>query len=142
MSEVARIDAVAQRLLAALDAAQTIALPSAPDRSFMLADAFAVGMRLSELRSARGERALGYKIGFTNRGIWARYGVHAPIWGPVWNSTTTLLDGRTHTASLTGLCQPAIEPEVVFGFARTPRAGMSLAALAGCLDWVDRKSVV
>ena len=37
--------------------------------------------RIRRLRIARGERPLGYKIGFTNRGIWDRYGVHAPIWG-------------------------------------------------------------
>ena len=38
--------------------------------------------------------------------------------------------------SLRGLSQPRLEPEVVFGFARSPRAGMSLAELQGCLDWV------
>ena len=31
----------------------------------------------------RGERPAGYKIGFTNRGIWQRYQVFALIWGPV-----------------------------------------------------------
>ena len=129
-------DAVAQRLLAALDGAHCIARPTAEDPSFSLADAFAVGEALRQARIARGERPLGYKIGFTNRGIWDRYGVHAPIWGPVWDSTTTLLDGTSHTTSLGGLCQPRLEPEIVFGFARVPRPGMGLSELAGCLAWV------
>ena len=56
-------------------------------RAFDLAEAFAIADAHRRLRIARGERPLGYKIGFTNRGIWDRYGVHAPIWGPVWDST-------------------------------------------------------
>ena len=32
--------------------------------------------------------------------------------------------------------QPRLEPEIMFGFARAPRAGMSVAELAGCIEWV------
>ena len=32
--------------------------------------------------------------------------------------------------------QPRLEPEIVRFRARTPRAGMSLIELQGCLDWV------
>ncbi len=127
---------VAARLLAAYEAAALCQLPSAADPAFDLSAAFAAADELCRLRIARGEKPLGYKIGFTNRSIWDRYGVHQPIWGPVWDSTTQLLDGASATVSLTGLSQPRLEPEVVFGFARTPRAGMSLAELQACLDWV------
>lgn len=136
MTAAARLDAVAGRLLAAYDGASFASLPSAEPEGLSWADAFAVAERTRQQRLGRGERLRGYKIGFTNRGIWDRYGVHTPIWGPVWDTTTVLLDGTTHTASLAGLSQPRLEPEVVFGFARTPHAGMSLAELAACLDWV------
>lgn len=126
----------ADTLIAALDAVQCVPLPTSTAPGFSLADAFAVGEQLRQRRAARGERMLGYKIGFTNRGIWARYGVHTPIWGPVWDTTTTLLDGNAHTTSLASLSQPRLEPEIAFGFARTPRAGMTQAELAGCLEWV------
>jgi 2-oxo-3-hexenedioate decarboxylase len=132
----AQLDATAARLLAAYDGNTLTALPSAAPDGLAWSEAFAVADRLRTLRLARGERQLGYKIGFTNRGIWDRYGVHQPIWGPVWDSTATLLDGPSHTLSLAGLSQPRLEPEVAFGFARTPRAGMSLAELAACIDWV------
>jgi 2-oxo-3-hexenedioate decarboxylase len=111
-------------------------LPSAADPAFDLRAAFAAADELGRLRIARGEKPLGYKIGFTNRSIWARYGVHQPIWGRVWDSTAALLDGAAVTMSLGGLSQPRLEPEVVFGFARSPRAGMSLVELQGCLEWV------
>ena len=129
-------ESVAQKLLAALDAAHCIALPTSEEPSFDLADAFAVGELLRQARIARGERPVGYKIGFTNRGIWDRYGVHHPIWAPVWEHTVKLLEGSSHATSLAGLSQPRLEPEVVFGLARTPRAGMTLAQLAGCVEWV------
>jgi 2-keto-4-pentenoate hydratase len=136
MTAAARLDAVAGRLLAAYDGGTLTGLPSAEPAGLSWADAFGIGERLRQRRLARGERVVGYKIGFTNRGIWDRYGVHTPIWAPVWDSTTTLLDGSTHTVSLAGLSQPRVEPEVAFGFARTPRPGMTLAELAACLDWV------
>jgi 2-oxo-3-hexenedioate decarboxylase len=98
--------------------------------------AYAVAQRLAQLRCARGERPVGWKIGFTNRSIWARYGVHAPIWGPVWDGTAALLEGHETRVSLARFSQPRLEPEIVFGFARSPRAGMSLAELQACLAWV------
>src|SRR5213076_1717815 len=48
---------------------------------------------------------MGYKIGFTNRTIWQRYGVYAPIWGTVWDTTLTHCDGRGGI-DLTATCQP------------------------------------
>lgn len=127
---------LAHDLLAALDGATLLPLPSRDDAGFDLPAAFRVADELRRLRVARGEKPLGYKIGFTNRGIWQRYGVHAPIWGPVWDSTVQLLEGGEAQASLAPLSQPRLEPEVAFGFAAAPRAGMSLHELRGCLDWV------
>ena len=76
-------------------------------RAFDLAEAFAVADALRRLRIARGERPLGYKIGFTNRGIWDRYGVHAPIWGPVWDTTIEQVEGGAATVSLAPLLAAA-----------------------------------
>lgn len=131
-----RLARVADELLAALDDARCIALPSTAPGGLTVDEAYAVGERLHALRMARGERPLGWKIGFTNRSIWARYGVYGPIWGPVWNTTAQLLDGTEATLSLAGLSQPRLEPEIVFGFAAAPRSGMGLDALLGCIAWV------
>jgi 2-oxo-3-hexenedioate decarboxylase len=111
-------------------------LPSAVHPGLTLADAFGVADDVCRRRVARGERVRGWKIGFTNRTIWDRYGVHAPIWGPVWDTTLTLLDAPEATLSLAGLVQPRLEPEIVFGFARAPEPGMDEAALVACLAWV------
>jgi 2-oxo-3-hexenedioate decarboxylase len=123
-------------LLAAYDAATLMPPITTRDAAFSIADAFAVADRVRAARLARGERPLGCKIGFTNRSIWPLYGVHEPIWGPVWDATTRLLEGASAVTMLVGLSQPRLEPEIAFGFATAPRAGMTLAELAGCLAWV------
>jgi 2-oxo-3-hexenedioate decarboxylase len=130
------LDRIAADLLAAHDAARCMPLPSHDPSGFTLPDAYEVGRRLHALRVARGEQPVGWKIGFTNRTIWPRYDVYAPIWGPVWDTTAELLEGDEATLSIQGLSQPRLEPEIVFGFARAPRAGMTLAELQACLAWV------
>ncbi|MEP7282556.1 MAG: hydratase [Rubrivivax sp.] len=107
--------------------------PGAPD----LAAAYCIAHERERRRIAAGHRPRGWKIGFTNRTIWPRYGVHRPIWGRVWDDTLTLLDGGPDaTISLAGLVQPRIEPEIVFGLATAPTAGMDEAALFRCIAWV------
>ncbi len=129
-------EALAQELLQAWDSAERLPLHSDRPGGMDVARAYAAARRVQQLRAARGERHRGWKIGFTNRGIWDRYGVHQPMWAPVWDTTLTLLDGASARLSLAGLCQPRLEPEIVFGIGRAPRAGMALADLQGCVDWV------
>ncbi len=128
--------ALAAELLAAYDGVALAPTITSRNSDFSMADAFAVADEARTLRLARGERTRGYKIGFTNRSIWPLYGVHEPIWGPVWSTTTQQLDGASAEVSLAGLSQPRLEPEIVFGFSATPVAGMSEAELTGCLAWV------
>ena len=97
--------------------------------------AYERALAVRQLRMARGERPRGFKVGFTNRGIWSRYNVSGPMWGTVWDSTLSYCDGRGEL-SLAGLCQPRLEPEAVFGLAATPPAGASLDDLLACLEWV------
>jgi 2-keto-4-pentenoate hydratase len=126
----------ARQLLDALDAATTLPTFTGADPSFDLAQAFMVADEIRRLRLARGEVPLGYKIGFTNRGIWARYGVFAPIWGPVWNTTVERVDSAETSVSLAPFVEPRLEPEIMFGFARSPAVGTSLDELADCIAWV------
>ena len=130
------LDALAADLLQAWDRAACLPLPSSRAGGLTLAQAYGVAEQLRRLRVARGERPAGWKIGFTNRSLWERYGVFAPIWGPVWDGTVQSLDDGCGELSLAGLCQPRLEPEIVFGFARAPQPGMSLQALQECLQWV------
>jgi len=126
---------LAARLLHAADTASLLPLPSEADPSFDLAQAFDVADRIRAARIARGNVPAGYKIGFTNRSIWPRYGVFAPIWGTMWQHTLHLIDEPVVRIDLAGLSQPRIEPEIVFGLKATPLAGMNNEALVECIAW-------
>ena len=111
--------------------------PAAPDAATTpdVAGAYQTALQVRQLRIARGEQPRGYKIGFTNRSIWPRYNVAAPVWGTVWNTTLAFCEGDA-TLALAGRCQPRIEPEAVFGMRATPPSHASLDALFDCIDWV------
>lgn len=98
-------------------------------------EAYERALSVRQLRIARGEQPRGFKVGFTNRTIWQRYGVHAPIWGTVWNTTLAFCEGEGEVP-LAGACQPRIEPECVFGLQATPPARASLDDLLACVEWI------
>lgn len=100
-----------------------------------LDDAAQIQHHIVARRVARGETRLGYKIGFTNRTIWARYGVHHPIWGPVYDSTVTELPGHQASISVSRFVQPRLEPEIVVRLQSVPVAAEPVA-IAESLQWV------
>lgn len=100
-----------------------------------VAAAYQSALAMRALRIARGEQPRGYKVGFTNRGIWQRYNVFAPIWGTVWNTSLAFCEGEGEV-TLAGTCQPRIEPEAVFCMRTTPPQKASLDDLFECIDWV------
>lgn len=110
-----------------------------PLRDLARAETLQTGIEVA--RIARGERPVGYKIGFTNRSIWPLYGVFHPIWGPVWNTTVRLVDeGGPGSAAdpleidLSRYVQPRLEPEIVVGLRATPRAHTPQAVFE-VADW-------
>lgn len=134
--DTATLASIAGEALAALDARRQVTPFSARIDGFRLADAYRVATDVRARRVARGERPLGRKIGFTNRTIWAEYDVWAPIWATMYDSTVQRLSGPGPRFSLDRMIEPRIEPEIVFGLAEAPEAGMDEAALLGCVDWI------
>ncbi len=126
-------DAMARKILLALDERRQIAGLGADDPAFDVARAYAVAARVTTLREERGERRIGRKIGFTNRTIWDEYGVHAPIWGHVYDTTRSYLADAGEAFDLAGVVEPRIEPEIVLSLARAPEPGMDERELLGCV---------
>ena len=131
----AGIDAIVKEVLAVLGTGGQVSPFAARPAGLTLAEAYRVSAGLDRRRTARGEKRLGRKIGFTNRTIWQQYGVYAPIWGYVYDSTMFDLE-QTPALPLYGFAEPRIEPEIVFGLAAAPAPGMDEAALLACVDWV------
>jgi 2-keto-4-pentenoate hydratase len=98
-------------------------------------DGYAAALALHEGRVRQGWRALGRKIGFTNRTIWPIYGVYEPIWGTVYDRTLIHASAGSALVSLHGLEQPRIEPEICFKLKAAPRSSRQ-DELLSCLEWV------
>ena len=93
------------------------------------ATGYAAARELHEHRCAAGWLPAGRKIGFTNRSIWARYGVYEPIWGTVYDRTLIGAADNGAQVPLDGLVNPRIEPEICFGLRATPDARRPLEAV-------------
>jgi 2-keto-4-pentenoate hydratase len=129
------IDAIADEVLATLGSGRQIAPFTARPSGLTLEESYRALALLDRKRVARGETRRGRKIGFTNRTIWAEYGVYAPIWGYVYDTTVHELSDAA-SLRLKDYAEPRIEPEIVFGLARAPSPEMDEGALITCIDWV------
>ena len=126
----------ADAILAAADSRHLIERLTDRDPSLDEDGAYAIAWDVHARRRERGERPVGRKIGFTNRTIWAEYGVWAPIWSHVYDSTVHHApDGDAHLA-IGHLLQPRIEPEIQLHFSRTPPVTRDEEALLESIDWI------
>ncbi|ASR36382.1 hypothetical protein BAY61_16755 [Prauserella marina] len=102
-------------LAAALDRAATsgtaIPAPSSDGTGLPLELAYRVQHRVVALRLARGERAVGVKLGFTSEAKMAQMGVSEIIAGRL---TDAMWFGDGERVELGGFIHPRIEPEVAF----------------------------
>ena len=130
------IETYAQELLDAFANARSIPLFTARDPAFDMAQAYAVALAVHRARLAQDERPVGRKIGFTNRTIWAEYGVFEPVWGHVYDTTLFQPPGRRTELAIGHLVEPRIEPEIVLHFKTAPPATRNEDALLDCIDWI------
>ena len=125
---------IAGEVVAAFNAGPTRIKPfSVRHPNLTMEDAFRVTAFAHKARLAQGYTPVGRKIGFTNRRIWDEYGVHAPVWGYVYDRT---LHDLTAPLPLAPYSEPKIEPEIMFGLAKAPSPGMDDTTLLACIDWV------
>jgi 2-oxo-3-hexenedioate decarboxylase len=92
--------------------------------------------RLHQHRLTIGWKPLGRKIGFTNRTLWERYGVHEPIWGFVYDQTLIRSVDDRAEVPLAGLAQPRIEAEICFGLKAPPPRSHDAHAILAAIEWV------
>ena len=130
-----RVEQIAQELMSVLGTGRTVEPFAKRFTGFDLNEAYTIAERVRALREKRGQRVVGRKIGFTNRAVQKAFGVSAPIWNYMFDSTVHEI-GTSGTFALAGICAARIEPEIILHLATAPRPGMSEAELAGCVDWV------
>jgi 2-oxo-3-hexenedioate decarboxylase len=123
-------------LFAAIESATQLPPPSSLDSTFDVPAAYRVLEDLHARRRAQGWKPIGRKIGFTNRTIWARYGVDRPMWSYVWDRTVTFAPDGHAVVPLSGLMEPRIEPEVAFKLREPLPAGDNAQAILRAVEWI------
>jgi 2-keto-4-pentenoate hydratase len=113
----AEVGAIAERLLLADADAGTLAPISQDLPAFDLEMAYDVLAEIASRRRHQGWTSVGRKIGFTNRTIWAAFGVDRPMWADIWDRTVRWASHGEATVPLAPFVEPRIEPEVVFKLA-------------------------
>lgn len=134
-SESEALGLVAAEAFAALDHTRQITPFSLRKGGLSIDDAYRVTPLVRQLYESGGAKVVGRKIGFTNRTIWAEYGVYAPIWGYVFDRSVHDLASVTELR-LAPFSEPRVEPEIIFGLAAAPSTQMDDKALASCIAWV------
>ena len=135
VEDTGALDKIAHEAFAALGHARQIPPFSSRSQGLSVEDAYRVTPLVRRMYEADGAKVVGRKIGFTNRTIWAQYGVYAPIWGYVFDrSAHDLTD--IESLPLAAFPEPRIEPEIMFGLSAAPSAQMDEAGLASCIGWI------
>ena len=118
-------------LINCLEDASQAQLPSSIIPNFSLSDAYRIAIEIKEIREGKKEKALGIKVGFTNKTIWEKYSVNAPIFGFMY-STTVLR--KEQLFSPEKFLEPKFEPEIFFKLRKKPHSEMSDMDLISCCE--------
>ena len=120
----------------AQDSAQQLEPFTARFPWFDLPAAYKVADFVHCARLKEGAKPIGRKIGFSNRDMWSKYGVHTPIWAHIYNTTVAFLTDTRTTCPLGRFTEPKIEPEIVIQFHSTPRAGAGIVDIVKSIGWI------
>ena len=106
-------------------------LPSKTISNFSLSDAYRTALEIKEVRENKKEKASGIKVGFTNKTIWDKYSVNAPIYGFMYSSTVL---NTKQSFSPEKFLEPKFEPEIFFRLSKKPHREMSDIDLIACCE--------
>ena len=129
------LHAVSEEIVELAASGHTAAPFSARFPNFDAAMGYRVALRLHQHRLAIGWKPVGRKIGFTNRNLWKRYGVHEPIWGFLYEQTVVHAPDDVAHVPLRDLAQPRIEPEIAFRLKAAPPRSHDPRALLAAIEW-------
>ena len=103
------------------------------DQELSIEEAYQVQVASIDQRLARGEKLLGYKMGFTSKAKMEQMGVHELIWGRL-TSKMELKDGDT--LELSKYVHPRAEPEVAFRISQDIPGELTEADIPNYVDAV------
>jgi len=110
---------------------------------FTIAQAYEIQRLSIEQRLSRGEKLVGYKMGFTSRAKMLQMGVDDLIWGRL---TDAMIISDDATINLTDYAHPRAEPEIAFklkaplkGIVTLEQALAAVEAIAPAIEVIDSR---
>ncbi len=129
-------DEWADQMIQARDTASFAPRPSDWVERFDLDAGYQAGRAAQQRLVARGCRAVGRKIGLTNRAMWPQLGVEAPLWATMYDRTVFFAEQGAFRLALLGMVAPRIEPEIVLKLKSAVGADATTAeAVLACVEW-------
>jgi 2-keto-4-pentenoate hydratase len=125
---------IARELFSAYQEGQMVEAPSAR-AGFDVDAAYAVEVRLRQLREAAGHRAVGRKVGYANKAMWRVFKLETLVWAHMYDDTVHYADNNSASLEIAKPRSLKIEPEIVFGL-KSPIVAEGLDA-PGALAFVD-----
>lgn len=119
----------ARELVAARDERRTID-PISDRVPLSMSEAYAIQLLVTQAALDRGQRIVGWKLGYTSQAMREQMGVDEPNFGPL-TDAMVLASGDAVSPVLS---QPRVEPEIALRFGRPVGAG---ATVDGVLEAVD-----
>jgi len=133
----APVDALADVLLEAKDAARLVSAPLEVGSELSLDAGYEVARILHDRLTARGFWSVGRKIGLTNRAMWEQFRATQPIWAHMYAQTVHVAKAGVAHLSLGGMFAPRLETEVVLKLrSSVPAGNPSVEELVACVEWV------
>jgi len=109
------VNGLAAELLSAYSTGgMLVAPPSLSHSGFDLTAAYAVEAQLTKLRRESGRTTVGRKVGYASKALWRRLKLDTLVWARMYDDTVKYAENGAASLSLTGMCSPRIEPEIVF----------------------------
>lgn len=123
------VPAIVERLLHGRLAHEATAPPSETAPDLTLEEAYAIQENVERALTARGERVIGWKVGFTTAALQETYGVSEPVRGFLLGSGVFASGDAVATSRFVGL---AVEAEVAF-LLKAALAGPGVSAASALL---------
>jgi len=129
----ARLKAIAEELYAARDTLVPVPPITARHDNLTVDDAYAIQTVGGDMRLARGERIVGYKVGLTSESVQQQLGVNEPDFGLLFASMEVAPNQILDTSQL---ISPKAEGEIGFVFNRDiEHADITLTELKSAIDY-------
>lgn len=111
--------------------------PSRRGGEFSMEDGYGAMAQLDSILRQRGYRAVGRKIGFTNRDTWDEFNLDTPMWAHVYEQTVLHARQGEIEISLEKTVAPRLEPEVVLCLAEDIKEpGKTPLEILSALEWI------